>query len=78
MEISTLVVECILIAVVLYTAYGAIYRIYLSPVAQFPGPRLAALTFWYEFYFDVIRRGSYVWKIQDMHKTYGIVRNRGS
>lgn len=73
MEISTLLVECILIAVVLYTAYGVIYRLYLSPIAHFPGRKLAALTFWYEFYFDVIRRGSYVWEIRDMHETYGIV-----
>ena len=74
MEISTLLVGYILKAVVLYTAYGAIYRIYLSPVAHIPGRRLAALTFWYEFYFDVIRRGSYVWAIQDMHEIYGIVQ----
>lgn len=73
MEISsTLLVEYILVALVLYTAYGAIYRIYLSPVAHFPGRKLPTLTFWYEFYFDVIRRGSYAWEIQDMHETYGI------
>lgn len=54
-----------------YTVYGAVYRLYLSPVAKFPGPKLAALTFWYEFYYDVIKRGQYTWKIQDLHRQYG-------
>ena len=71
MEISTFLVECALVAIVLYIAYGTIYRLCLSPIAHFPGPKLAALTLWYEFYFDVVRRGSYVWKIQKMHEIYG-------
>lgn len=33
--------------VLLYTIYGAIWRLYLSPLAKFPGPKLAALTLWY-------------------------------
>ena len=74
METSTLLVESILIAIALYTAYGVIYRLFLSPIARFPGRKLAALTFWYEFYFDVIKRGSYVWEIQQMHETYGILK----
>ena len=55
----------------LYTIYGIIYRLYLSPVAKFPGRKLAALTFWYEFYYDVVKRGEYVWEIQKMHEEYG-------
>lgn len=77
MDISTLLMECSLVAMMLYAAYGVTYRLYFSPIAHFPGRKLAALTFWYEFYFDVIKRGSYVWEIQKMHETYGILRNGG-
>ncbi len=49
----------------------AVYRLYLSPLAKFSGPKLAALTLWYEFYYDVIKRGRYTWKISELHKQYG-------
>lgn len=61
--------------VILYIAGLSIYRLYFCPIARFPGPRLAALTLWYEFYFDVILSGRYQWKIREMHARYGpIVR----
>ncbi|KAI9815122.1 MAG: hypothetical protein M1827_002965 [Pycnora praestabilis] len=60
------------------TAYAfslAIYRVYLSPTRRFPGPRLAAATGWYEFYYDVLQSGQYFIEIERMHKVYGpIVR----
>lgn len=57
--------------VVGYIIYGAVYRLYLSPIAKFPGPKLAALTLWYEFYYDVILDGKYTWEIEKMHQKYG-------
>ena len=54
-----------------YTLYGVIYRLYMSPIASFPGPKLAALTLWYEFYYDVVKHGRYTWKIAELHKEYG-------
>ncbi|MCJ1469746.1 hypothetical protein MMC07_008388 [Pseudocyphellaria aurata] len=52
-----------------------VYRLWLSPIASFPGPKLAALTGWYEFYYDVIFNGSYLYKIEEMHRQFGpIVR----
>lgn len=54
-----------------YVIIGSIYRLYFSPSARYPGPRLAALTYWYEFYYDVVCKGRYSWKIRDLHHRYG-------
>ncbi|KAI8965300.1 cytochrome P450 family protein [Daldinia sp. FL1419] len=47
------------------------YRLFWSPLARIPGPRLAALTYWYECYYDVFQPAQYVFKIKELHKTYG-------
>ncbi|KAG6986408.1 fusicoccadiene C-8 hydroxylase [Physcia stellaris] len=54
----------------LYILGGALHRLYLSPIAGFPGPKLAALTYWYETYYDVFRKGKYVFEIEDMHRRF--------
>ncbi|KAI9837891.1 MAG: hypothetical protein M1837_002681 [Sclerophora amabilis] len=52
-----------------------IYRLVLHPLARYPGPKLAAATVMYEFYYDAIKGGMYVFEIQRMHEKYGpIVR----
>lgn len=33
--------------------------------------RSLAATSLYQFYFDVIRGGEYIWKVEEMHKIYG-------
>ena len=58
-------------SIVLYVAALCVYRLYISPIAKFPGPKLGALTLWYEFYFDVIKKGQYTWEIGKMHDHYG-------
>jgi len=49
----------------------ALYRITLHPLAKFPGPILAALTYKYEFYFDGIKGGQYTKEIARLHQIYG-------
>lgn len=61
--------------VLLYFVSKTIYYLYLSPISKIPGPKLAAATWWYEYYHDVVTYGKYVFKVMDMHKEYGpIVR----
>jgi hypothetical protein len=49
----------------------AIYRVTLHPLARFPGPILAALSYKYEFYFDGIKGGQYTNEIARLHRIYG-------
>jgi hypothetical protein len=55
----------------LYLIAGAVYRLYFHPLARFPGPKIAAVTAWYETYHDLIRRGMFVWELEKMHEKYG-------
>ena len=64
----------LLLVVVAFTACLvtlAIYRLIPHPLAAVPGPKIAALTAWYEFYWDCPRKGQYAFRIQEMHRHYG-------
>jgi cytochrome P450 len=63
----------ILGAFLVYLASLVYHRLYASPIAAFPGPKLAAATYWYEFYYDIVLGGKYIWKVQEMHRKYGPV-----
>ena len=104
---------CVLAITLLYQVIaGAIYRLYNSPISHIPGPKMAALTFWYihtiptlfffffsfrehyiyiglyfilltnlitmslscfryEFYYDIVLRGQYIFHLRTLHARYG-------
>lgn len=47
------------------------YRLFFHPLSKVPGPRLAAISRFYDFYYDCIQRGKFVFKIDELHKKYG-------
>ncbi|KAI9846675.1 MAG: hypothetical protein M1837_003730 [Sclerophora amabilis] len=55
------------LTVVFFLLTKGIYRLYFSPLAKFPGPKLAALTRWYEAWFDIVKGGRYTFKIRELH-----------
>lgn len=56
-----------------YLASLVFYRLLLHPLAKFPGPKLAAVTRYYEGYHDVVRNGQYTFRIAEMHQQYGMI-----
>ncbi|KAI1141447.1 putative cytochrome P450 [Hypoxylon sp. FL0543] len=63
--------ECAGGVLVAYLIGLVVYRLYFHPLSEFPGPKLAAATVWYEFYYDGIKGGRYTFKIREMHEQYG-------
>lgn len=58
-----------------YSLFLVIYRFCLHPLSKFPGPPLAACTYWYEFYHDLIAGpfpGQGAYNIDRLHEQYGL------
>lgn len=51
----------------------ALHRLCWSKLAGFPGPRLAALTGWYETYYELVHNGGghFTFHMRDLHAQYG-------
>lgn len=58
-------------ASLLYAIALLVYRLHFHPLAKFPGPRLAAATFWYEAYYEVLQTGKFGFNISELHDKYG-------
>ena len=52
-------------------AYGITKRLILTPLARFPGPKMAALTGFYEIWWDVFRGPRFPWKVAELHARFG-------
>ncbi|KAI0474675.1 cytochrome P450 [Xylaria cf. heliscus] len=61
----------VLIITLFYLPLVGLYRLYFHPLSKFPGPVLAALSRWYEAYYDVVCGGQYTFKIAELHRKYG-------
>jgi hypothetical protein len=49
----------------------AAYRLLFHPLRKVPGPKLASMTGLYRFYYDIVKRGGYLEKLQRLHEIYG-------
>lgn len=58
---------------VAYVSILALCRLFLSPIAVFPGPPLARLTYLTQWYYDWVKDGQYYLQIEEMHKKYGTI-----
>lgn len=70
-------VSYVLLAIAFHFLGLIFYRLCLSPLRHFPGPRLAAATQWYETYYELFHKGggSFTKEIKKLHAQYGpIVR----
>ncbi|KAI9930243.1 hypothetical protein ASPWEDRAFT_733106 [Aspergillus wentii DTO 134E9] len=70
------IIDYLLYAIALsicYTTSLILYRLFFSPLAKFPGPKLAAATQLYEIYYDIIKHGQFMYEIERMHHQYGPV-----
>ena len=63
------------IVAVVYPLCLIFYRLFLHPLAKYPGPKLAAASHWYECYFNVFKPpgpGQFMYQVERMHEAYGI------
>ena len=54
-----------------YVIFVLLHRLVLSPLANIPGPKLAAVTGFYEMYYDLVQKARFPWKIVELHRKYG-------
>lgn len=67
-----------LLCLLSYATCLVVYRLYFSRISHIPGPRLAAMTYLYQFYYDVFpHSGQFLFQVGRMHEMYGPVVRTG-
>ena len=57
-----------------YSFFLVAQRLFFHPLRKFPGPRLAAITGWYETYHEAVLGGTFVKQYGRWHKIFGKLR----
>jgi hypothetical protein len=73
-QMSLILTQALWTAILVWSLYLvtlSMYRLYFSPLSHIPGPRLAALTKWYEAYYEIVLSGQYSFHIDKLHDEYG-------
>jgi hypothetical protein len=55
------------------TIFEGVYNLFNHPLAEFPGPNLAAFSSWYQTYYEVFRKESWIDVLERLHKKYGML-----
>lgn len=69
-DLMSILVPPAVICLGIYIFLLAAVRLVFHPLRKIPGPKLAALTGWWEFYFDVIDNGTLVKNLPQLHQKY--------
>ncbi|CZR52405.1 related to cytochrome P450 CYP3/CYP5/CYP6/CYP9 subfamilies [Phialocephala subalpina] len=68
---SSKILWTIISCAIAYCWLKIVYDLHFHPLSKFPGLKLAAIGSFLEFYYDVIKDGTYLWEIEKMHQKYG-------
>ena len=63
--------QTVLITALAYLCYAVASRLVFHPLKNFPGPRMAAFTEMYAFYYEIWQNGLMVQHIKELHRVYG-------
>ena len=70
--LSTLSLRNVLTALTGVTVIVLLKRLVFHPLARFPGPKLAAATWWYMTYYEVFKDGAFIEHLNELHAQYGL------
>ena len=77
-NITAATAVAVLLCIAIHSVGLVVYRLFMAPLAGFPGSKIAAATHFYEFFFDWWCQGKYIYEIEKMHKRYGLKPFRSS